>query len=272
LSPDDDRQDSTFTGEETMQNNKTLILTSAIIISLGIFGAGFSIGKAVYLSKILNREVTVKGMAERDVKSDLAMWEIGYREIGNNLTELNQRLQHDQGVVTAFLKEHAFTDQEIEVQSVKVEDRLANVYSQSTGDQNAAQRYIVTGGLHIRSARVSLIQQVSQLTGTLLQQGVPLAFDSNTGNPNPSYYFTQLDTVRPSMLADATRSARLVAEQFAKDSGTRLGGIQHASQGIFQIMGRDTSTLSSDWNSNQSALGSIDKKVRLVTTIDYRLK
>lgn len=254
------------------KDNKVIYLISAIVISLGIFGAGYSVGKALYLSKILNREVTVKGLAERDVKSDLGIWEIDYREVGNNLIDLNKQLQHDQGIVLAFLKQHSFTDQEIEAQPVKVEDRLANVYSQPGSAQGSTERYIVTSGLRIRSTRVDLIQAVTQLTGTLLQQGVPLAFDTNTSNPNPSYYFTKLDSIRPDMLAETTRSARLVAEQFAKDSDTQLAGIQHASQGQFQIMGRDTSTLSADWSSNQSALGSIDKKVRLVTTLDYRLK
>lgn len=74
------------------------------------------------------------------------------------------------------------------------------------------------------------------------------------------------------MLADATRSARTVAQQFAKDSGSHLGHIQTASQGVFQIMSSDTSTMNADWNNVQTALGSINKKVRLVTTINYQLQ
>lgn len=255
-----------------MGNKILAVLISAIILSLGIFGAGYAVGKSLYLSRLFNRTVTVKGLAERDVKSDLGIWEINYRQVGSSLIEINQRLQNDKIAVINFLKSHGFTDQEIEAQPVKVEDRLANVYSQSSNGTTSADRYVVTSGVRVRSTRVDLMQQVNQLTGALLQQGVALSFDNSQGNPNPSYYYTQLDTIRPQMLADATRSARLVAEQFAKDSGTELRGIQHASQGLFQIMSRDTSTMSADWSSSQSALGSIDKKVRLVTTIDYRLK
>ena len=101
---------------------------------------------------------------------------------------------------------------------------------------------------------------------------MPLAFDASSQSPNPSYYFTKLDSIRPAMFSTATKSASMIAQQFVQDSGSKLGKIQRASQGVFQIMGRDTSTMSSDWNSNQNAMGSIDKKVRLVTTIDYRLK
>lgn len=253
-----------------MQGIKAVILlVCSTIIGLGIFAGGFAIGKGIYFSRIFNRTITVKGLAERDIKSDLGIWEINYREVGANLTDLNQRVEKDQAQVIQFLKINGFSPAELAVQPLKVEDRLANVYQ----TQNSTpDRYIVTSGVRVRSARVELIQKTSQLTGTLLQQGIPITFDSAIINPNPSYYLTKLDEIRPSMLADATKSARLVAEQFAKDTDTELKDIQRASQGVFQVMSRDTSTMNTDWSSNQNALGSIDKRVRLVTTIDYRLK
>lgn len=256
-----------------MKCDKLIRLLSAVVLSLGILGAGFFMGKAFYYYKASTRYITVKGLAERDIKSDLAVWEIDYREVGDNLADLNQRVQHDQEQVLAFLKQRGFTPAEMEVQPAKVDDRLANIYSQPAASGTLATgRYIVSSGIRIRSGRVALVLEATQMTGALLQSGVPIAFDTTTVNPNPSYYLTQLDAIRPEMLADATRSARLVAEQFAKDSSVKLNGVQRASQGVFQIMGRDTSTMSADWNSNQSTLGSIDKKVRLVTTIDYRIK
>lgn len=255
-----------------MNNGKITILIGALILSLGVFGAGYSVGKGIYIIKKMSRSLTVKGLAEQDVKSDLAIWEINYREVGSDLVQIDQRLQHDQQLVVTFLKQQGLTDQEIDKSQLKVEDRLANIYSQTNEQVTAAQRYVITGGVRVRSTKVDLIQQTVQLSEKLLQQGVPLAFDVSGLSPNPSYYYTQLDSIRPAMMADATRSAKTVADQFAKDSGTQLAGIQRASQGVFQIMGRDTSTLSADWSSNQNALGSIDKKVRLVTTIEYRLQ
>lgn len=248
----------------------TLVICT-LLLSLGILGAGYSVGKGIYIAKKMSRVVTVKGLAEQDVKSNLGLWEINYREVGNDLAQLDQRLQHDQDVVTNFLKQQGFTDQEIDRIQLKVEDRLANVYQKASDADSKEIRYVVTSGLRVRSIQVDAIRKSAQMTDKLLQQGVPLAFDSAL-SPNPSFYYTQLDSIRPAMLADATQSAHTIAEQFAKDSGSKLTGIEHASQGVFQIMGRDTSTMSSDWNSNENALGSIDKKVRLVTTIDYRLK
>ncbi len=257
-----------------MVNSKSAAMISALVLSLGIFGAGFVIGKALYKARLMNRIVTVKGIAERNVKADLGIWELNYREISNNLIDANKRLQHDQELVVAYLKQHGFTDQEINTQPVKVEDKLANAYNQqnSTPADANTNRYVATSGVRVRSAHVDMIQQNYLASSVLLQQGVPLAFESSSVSPNPSYYFSGLDKIRPEMMAEATRSARTVAEQFASDSDSSLGNIQRAAQGVFQVMDADSSTLSSDWNSNESALGTINKKVRLVTTIDYRLR
>jgi hypothetical protein len=255
-----------------MLTDKPIItLACAAFLALGIFAAGYSIGHNIFLMKKMSRSVTVKGLAEQDVKSDFGVWKINYREVGGDLVQLDQRIQHDQQTVTAFLKQQGFTDKEIANTELKVADRFANLYSQSTSPALDAQRYIVTGGIDVHTSRVDLIQQVAKLSNQLIQQGVPLAFDEGA-TPNPSYYFQNLDSIRPAMLAAATKSARTIALQFAQDSDSQLGGILHASQGVFQIMSRDTSTMSSDWNNNQNALGSINKKIRLVTTIDYQIK
>lgn len=257
---------------KNMWINKITLVMCALIIGIGIFGSGYNIGKGLYLIKKMNRSVTVKGLAEKNVSSDLAIWEINFREVGSNLIELDQRIQQDQQRVVNFLQQQGFTTQEIDKSQFKVEDRLANIYSQPNPQMTTGQRYVVTAGMRVRSMKVGLIKQTVQAIDKLLQQGVPLAFDIGLLSPNPSYYYTQLDRIRPIMLAEATKSAYLIAQQFATDTESKLGKIQRANQGVFQIMGRDTSTLSTNWNSNQNALGSIQKKVRLVTTIEYQLK
>lgn len=255
-----------------MGMNKITLILCSFILGIGILGAGYSLGKALYIVKKMNRTVTVKGLAEQNVKSDLGIWEINYREVGNDLSELDKAIQHDYDVVVEFLKKQGFSEQEVNRTSFRVEDRLANIYNQTAASNPSTQRYVVTAGIRVRSDKVDLIEKTVQIVDQLLQQGVSLAFDVSMLSPNPSFYYTKLDSIRPPMLSDATKSAFTIAMQFAKDSDTKLVGVQRASQGVFQIMGQDTSTMSSDWNSNQNALGSIDKKVRLVTTIDYRIK
>ncbi len=254
-----------------MAINKLTVVFCALLLSLGVLGSGYSVGKAIYLFKRMSRIVTVKGIAEQDVKSDLGIWEINYRELGNDLVQLDQKIQHDQQIVATYLTQKGFAENEVMRTQMRIEDRLANSYQNNPLPANQ-QRYVVTAGLRIRSSKVDLISISSQNVDHLIQQGVPLTFDASNVSPNPSFYYTQLDAVRPTMLAEATHSAYKLAMQFAQDSDSNIAEIQRASQGVFQIMSRDTSTMNADWSSNQNALGSIDKKVRLVSTIDYRLK
>src|SRR5262245_38862410 len=133
--------------------NKVIVVLCSLILSIGILGAGYSIGKGFYLIKKMNRTLTVKGLAEQDVKSDLGIWEINFKEVGNDLIQLDQRLQHDHEVVAGFLKQRGFTDQEIDRTQLKVEDRLANIYNQTSEQNTNQQRYVVTAGMRVRSVK-----------------------------------------------------------------------------------------------------------------------
>lgn len=242
---------------------------SAFLIGSGLVIAGYSIGRGIFLTTQANRSLTVKGIAEQEVRSDLGVWEVIYPETGDVLEDVVKKLQQDEYIVREFLKEKGFTDQEIERIPLKIEDRLANIYVENKGTNQV--RYVIHSGLRVRSTHVERIQQATEMSNALVQKGVQIEFNQSTLSPNPSYYFMNLDAVRPKMMSDATKSAEMVANQFSKDSHVQLNGVKRASQGVFQIMNADTSTLNADWNSNQSALGSIQKKVRLVTTIEYTI-
>ncbi|MSP53812.1 MAG: SIMPL domain-containing protein [Gammaproteobacteria bacterium] len=243
-------------------------VSSAIIKSLGIFLGLVALGYFIHTTRIPENTVSVKGLATREVKANNAVLEIDYREVGANLITLSQKINHDQEQVLSFLKTKGFQITEIQPIAAKVNDAFANSYGSSNNSiELAKHRYTLTGGVLIHSANVDLVQQTNQQTSALLTAGVPLSFDT-TLYPNPTYFYSSLDSIRPQMLAEATQSARLVAEQFAKDSNSQIGNIRRASQGQFQIMSRD----SDEAGNSQQQLSSIYKKIRLVTTVDYYLK
>src|SRR3990167_11338336 len=127
--------------------NKFTLYICTIIFSMGVLGAGYSVGKGIYYARTMSRTVSVKGLAEQDVKSDLGVWEINYREVGNDLVLVDQRLQRDQQAILEFLKQQGFADNEIERTQLKVDDRFANIYSQTTDEKANEYRFVVTAGL-----------------------------------------------------------------------------------------------------------------------------
>jgi hypothetical protein len=91
-------------------------------------------------------------------------------------------------------------------------------------------------------------------SGELLDAGVLISEGSD-----PQYDYQALQTIKPALIAEATGNARKAAEQFAKDSGSSVGGIRTANQGSIDISDRDQTS-------------PYIKKVRVVTTVEYFLK
>jgi uncharacterized protein len=58
----------------------------------------------------------------------------------------------------------------------------------------------------------------------------------------PIYVYNQLNEIKPTMIQEATKNARIAAEQFARDSQTNLGKLRSASQGCFRVEDQDAAT------------------------------
>ncbi len=242
-------------------------------LCIGLIGGAVIVGRSLGEVRRGERYVTVKGAAERDVKADLAVWPMKIRLAGNDLAELGQSLEATRAKVLRFLSEKGFTPEEISSQALRVADRQAAEYGQ--GNLKDLLRYVVEATVVVRSKNVDRVQQVSQMTDELVRAGVVLSSTNEWQAAGPRFIFTQLNTIKPAMLAEATKNARASAAQFAADSGTTVGAIRRASQGLFSITDRDQTTPGqNDESSSGSAGGESDpnKRVRVVVTIDYLLE
>ncbi len=225
------------------------MLIPAIVLAIGVAGGGWLLGDGLTRAHRADRSVTVRGLAERDVTADLATWTIGLSAVGNDLAPLQAQSDRDGSAVTAYLKSRDFTDAEIESGGISV-----NQYVDGNGRRNITiRRKIQLRTTRVEQARAAFAAQVE-----LLRQGV--VFDADNGGM--VYSFTGLNTVKPPMIAAATKNAREGAEQFAKDSGASVGDIKSATQGYFSIIPRDGEGAG-------SASASPFQKVRVVTTIDF---
>jgi len=236
-------------------NKTTSNIIAALLLALGLGISGYFINCGLVHLRGGERAVSVRGVSERDVKADLAIWPIQYTVTDNDLTAAQTALEAQGKKVEAFLKDQGLPAGESRVQKVEVTDLMAQQY-RPDNIQNG--RYILTKTYMVRTNNVDLVDDIFRNVGALIGQGVILAQGSG-----PSYLFTKLNTVKPDMIAEATRSAREAAQKFAEDSGARVGGIKSATQGLFQIMARD------DDSAVESSV--LDKRVRVVTTVEYYL-
>jgi hypothetical protein len=232
-------------------------LAGALILGLGLLGAGFLIGRGFEHGRSADRYVTVKGLAEAFVRADLAVWPLRITATGDDLGRVQDRIDGDLATIKGFLTGQGIEPEAIQPQRVEVTDLLAQPYRpEGVGDN----RFILAQTVIVRTEQVDQVARLNQQTGALVKRGVVLV---DAGGP--SYLFTRLNEIKPEMLAEATRNARVSAEQFAADSGSEIAGIRRASQGLFEILARDPAP--GLFEPNQ-----MDKKVRVVSTIEYRLR
>jgi len=236
------------------QNCGTII--AAVLLSIGLALTGWFISDGLIHLRGGERAVSVRGVSERDVKADRAFWNIQYTVTDNELSVAQAQLETNGKKVEAFLKAQGLPENEVRVQRVDVTDLLAQQY-RPDNIQNG--RYILTKTYAVDTGNVELVDKMSRNVGDLIAEGVILS-----AGMNPTYSFTRLNDVKPDMIAEATKLAREAAQKFADDSGTDVGDIKNAYQGLFQI------TTRGDENAMESAV--IDKRVRVVTTVEYYLE
>lgn len=233
-----------------------------MLVAAGVAAAGWWIGQGFALGRTGERYVTVKGISEREVKADVAVWPLRLVASDDDLGKAHAALEASLAKVRDFLAREGVDLSDSSVQSFSVSDRNARDY----GTTNAKQsRYVIQETLVVRSKDPEQVRAVSAKVGELVGAGVVLSSGNEYGSGGPIFIFTGLSELKPAMIAEATQRAREAADQFAKDSGSALGGIRRANQGLFEILPRDPTPGASE--SSQ-----LLKTVRVVATVDYSLR
>ncbi len=226
----------------------------ALLVAVGLLLLGLCIKAGIDNFSHRDRAVTVRGLAEREVQADQVIWPIVTKEMGNDLPELYGRIQDTNGKVVAFLKANGITDAEISVNPPSVEDRVANLYDNST---RIDARYRVTNVVVVTSSQVQKVNELILKQTDLMKEGIAVV--AGDYQYRTEYNFTSLNDIKPEMVAQATKAAREAADKFAADCGSRLGKIKTAQQGQFSVEDRDPYT-------------PYIKNVRVVNSITYYLE
>ncbi|SRR6266446_3539728 len=238
------------------------------LLALGLVLGGWVLGVQIKATRLSDRYVTVKGLVERKVKSDLAIWPISYKEAGDDLASVYARTEAAKNTVLQFLAQQGIQPPEIELGVVRVVDTQANEFG---GANRAPHRYIIEQQITVRTSRVDQVAATAQKTMQLVQKGIVLNSNPNQGQ-GIMYKFNGLNSIKPDMITEATRNARAAADRFAADSGSKVGSIRQANQGVFAILAADEGSEPGEFaGANMGADSSLMKTIRVVTTVQYYL-
>ena len=226
-----------------------------VLICISIVIAGYFVGNMHKTGKKYDRFVQVKGLSEREVNADLAVWPINITLTGNDLKTLKSDIESQNNEVYNFFIAQGFDKNELTKGSTNINDVRADIYNSNF--QNNAFRYLAKSEFTVRTNDIDKLQKALSESLELMSKGILLG-SKNTWRPI-EYIFTGLNELKPSMIEESTKNAREVAEKFALDSDANVGEIRMASQGLFSITDRDENTPQI-------------KIVLVVSTIDFQLE
>ena len=205
-----------------------------ISLILGLSLLGFFIFKGLKTFSDKDRVVKVKGLAEMNITAISAQTYLSFSFSGDNLQKIIRDTETKKLRIINYLKETGFEDKNINMGSPEISDKEKYYEDQWINGKTVSvkiKRYSSGLSLTIQSEDVKTVEQkAKQLKFDLIKKGL-------TSSIYTDYIFPELNSVKPKLIAESTKNARIAGEQFANDSEATLGKIKTASQGQISIAG-----------------------------------
>ena len=228
---------------------KITILGISMILSALVLG--MMMVRAVKTFKSYDDTVKVRGLCEREVPADRVVMRISYRLQNNDFISLRNSVATINNEIVSMLKKSGFTDDEIKYGMADYTDRYGSYYYDS--DDKIRYRYMADQNINVFTSKVEDMGKVkNSIESELLKQNIIVSIYN-------SYEYNGLNDIKPSMIAESLENARNAADEFAKNSHSKIGKMRTASQGYFEVENLDENTPQI-------------KKIRVVTTVEYYLK
>lgn len=239
---------------EGSAGNRNMWIIAAAVLALGVIVGGYLMGDGIRRARMADRAVTVRGLAERNVTADLATWTISFSSQGTELGAVQAQSDRNLQTVTEFFRRAGFPADAV----TDAGGSVNSFYDSNRGENQVT----VNRRVQLRTTDVQRARQAYARQFELIRAGVPIQEGSGM-----QYNFTRLNDLKPEMITEATRNARQVADRFAADSDTAVGGIRSATQGYFSVGARDGDVSEEGSGERDSPY----QKVRVVTTIEFFL-
>lgn len=227
-------------------------------LAIGLIASAFILGGALKDIKRSGQTITVKGYAEKNISSDLAIWRGSFAISSINMVEAYNKIQQDLQKTIMYLESAGFKRSDIEVSSI--DTRMIYRLNERGYSTNIIDGYTLVQSFSIKSNNVDLIDKVSKESTILIKEGIALSSEM------PEYYYTKINDLKISMLGEAAKDAKIRAEQLAENSGNKVGALQSAAQGVFQITPAYSTDIS-DYGMND--ISSREKSIKAVVTMQY---
>jgi len=209
--------------------------TNSIIFGIAIVASSIFLGKAYTDRNKVEGEIQVTGLGKADFSSDLIVWEGRFGAQNMDLKQAYLTLEKNKSIINEYLATKGINPEQLIYSAVKTDRKNKRIYSSDgnyIGDEFIG--YELNQSVQIESEDVDKIEKLSREITELLNQGVQFYSES------PRYYYTKLADLKIEMISKATEDARIRAENISEFSGGKLGKLESAKMGVFQITGQNS--------------------------------
>jgi uncharacterized protein len=240
------------------------IIVLGLLLAIGMASAAFILGVQAKRAVAGQQSITVKGLAEKPIKADSAEWVVSVGVTADTQAEALNVLAEERKVVEAFLTKQGLTSETWSVDVETIGPHYEEIFIKDTPRQ-VQKGFDAYQNIHVSSKDLAKITQANKAFLQLRADNHPVSAQS------PRYLVSDLETVKMSLIADATKNARSRATEFVKQDGVKVGVMKSASQGAFYILpvGGEASDDSYGGTYDKST---IDKTARVVVTIVYNIE
>jgi hypothetical protein len=236
-----------------------LAMGAALVASTVVFSEGLV---KVFRIRHQDHRVSVTGSATRRIQSDLIVWKASVKAQAPETAAAYKKLVADVQATQAWLQAQGLDPKIITVSSISTDEvHPRNKEGQILEEQVSAYR--MSQSIEISSGDINKVAHVSRAVTELIDRGVDIQSEP------PMYIYTRMAELKVQLLADASRDARLRAEQIAKNTGSRVGPLVSAKMGVLQINPQHSSDIS--WSGNNDRT-SLEKDAMAVVTASFSVE
>lgn len=214
------------TNQSGMKNLwKPIIVSVAVIISAIVLSMAYS-----ERHKPVPGTISVTGLGEMEFTSDMIVVQgeisvrnvdaaAGYRELMSQREELIK-----------FLEENGVNGENVSFGMPSTYENTVGVWNEQ-GDYMGTRfvDYTVSSSFVIESANIDDVEGVAQKLPSLIEESIDIAVYE------PLYYYTELDSLKLDLIAEASADALARAKEIAASSDAKIDGLKSSRAGVFQI-------------------------------------
>jgi hypothetical protein len=241
----------------TVERRKAVtIIIAAVILSIALGGGLMKVGSG--FASRSSDGITVTGSAKISATADNAVWVLNVNLSAPAVSTAVKKVDSDVAALSEYLIKAGIPSDALTLGAVST---YANEEFSNGNATGRILSYRANREMTVRSKDVELISKLSQGIGTLLATGI------NVNNYGPAYYISNLPELRPQLMAEAMKDAKVRAEALTKAVGGDIGALVNVKAGPIQITTPD-STMTADYGAYDTS--TIEKTVTATVSVTFK--